>query len=1057
MLIYSSGLDKRSNRIYLANKILYSGVRDRNKNTIPHFTTESHVSESQQYSHIRTIPSSATRMNHDNPHRFPRPPTLPQSKIQIQAQREQKPAEYGPTFASMVGRTAGGHTSSFGAAVDGKEEASNPGSFTTSFDLLSIARMVPAKPKRLSNATGISETQVAELPTENLGIQGDWRKQVSSVAGPGGSIRSPPSESKSMVFRRAVAAQSSRLVRRSSGILTPDQTKSAQNHQQPAEGGDKSSSWKSEGVSPTKDRISSSTAPLSGSVPPLAGKGVNGCLETPESSQGELSQEVQPVSVLSYPDPSPKPTSLDPRSGDGSSNSCIQAHKQVDKEAEDHNRKTPKATLGRGGPVADASRMDPTAMFQPSRLVPATVDQATLNTTPSIGFTQASIHMTPVKNLNEGAGFLRAVAVPFEPKQPFSSAPATPSMIRHEEFTATSSNFPHNTRPQMETLAYLPDNFYGKTFNPSMANLLSPSLGSTLKLPPGEARQRPENIHVQGDQQAMKNSPSEFSIFGAPGDTPHKKLSFGDVGISRLWQASTEDGKTALGQPSLTSVNLTSFNPGAHLFLALKGNPGLVPPNKQHEQITVTKETNEPIVPIPRNTPNSHLLNVERLELKALALSKSEEDTISKVLLDEAAYIASVQEFIKSQATGENPLPELNQRFEDYLQKKIAKANPLPKVDKLGRRGAVSMQGTTRRGLESSDAHDGKSERLTLENQRKELMGEAEERKKWLKKWFEPNGEVEIRIRNEGDTSSGKNWLFPYPNYGESKEIVTTELALKAYEQLLSYLVPAEPDGIKSDKDYWRFDTRKSKSGYPPGKEPWYGGDHTSFFDMSFGVKPNSTIGKTAVKPPPGLSSTSIPRAQTVGPTKTDMEELGGLRDLVESSTPDYNDYGEEHRKVRAKTLQEWNSTPIRVHTPTNVLNGHVGTSRQGSNNSLPWTGNSGYEKVGQETNGSLRAPTVVVDRELSRSTILMQQSRPGSRFGVDMMGPMEGGSNLCPANGNGWEVGKEDTGAPIRDGNGSSEQGPRRRRPEQKKEAFGGIRKLGTLVFGSDDESGDE
>lgn len=960
---FLGGISKIRGNIRLTKKKHYQGVRARGKNTIPRSVAESHASESQQYSHIRVIPSSI-RMANTNPHRFPRPPTLPQSKIQIQSQREHNLAESGhPTSAAMVGRIGG--QSTFGVGKE-KEESGSPGAFATSFDLLSIARVVPAKQRRVGNPMGVGEGQVAGTSaTESpVGVHGDWRKQPSATAA---ESPSTPDTAKSMIFRRTIATPGSRIVRRSSGAFSSDEMKDAKDNQSTT-GGPGASTWGHDGI------------------PFFESKGASPPMETEKGMEIEMSpQEARSAKFLDRQQQDEQDYWIEDFHQDGETSNDI---------------KNPKEGSGRNSLMRNSrKRMDPTAMFQP-----ITTASQPSESDDSVGFTQTSVPMTLAKGLNDSAGALRAVAIPFEPKQVSNTGLEAPSKIRLEERTSASAKISPKLKAQLDPFAHLlPDSFYGKASKPPTVNPALPSHVLNVQKPPMGAIKWKLEDHGQ----TVKILGDGSSIFGASG-TVHKKSSLGDAGISRLWNfPGKADGNQAVGSepPGLGGLNRDNFNPNAKSILASGVGPNTMLPNKPRtEQITVRDEAQEQIVPIPRSSSNSHVKIVERLEREAMVLSEGESDIVTSFL-------------VKASVT-------------DCTQDPVVGANPVPQLDQHGRRGAISMQGTIR-GLEGGGAGDERPKSLSSESKSKGLMvvKESETRSE---KWLELGGGVNIRIKGEDSSGQTEYWPYPYPGPYVNEAEIATGLFLKLREQLFNYIAPANLDGIKSDKDYWRYELRKSKSRYLPGKEPWFGGDNTSFFDISFGVNPTPTIRKTTVNPPPGLSSTPAARAQAAAERagKT-QSESSGLRDLVESSIPDYSDCNNDYHKLCGKAIQEWNTTPASGGTP---LNGRGEASRQGA-----ITGRSVYESTGGQVDVGGRDTVLLKDSEMSRGAAPMKQPAPRAKFGA---------VTVSPANGGGWEL----NGQRVR--NESFEERLRRRRPEQKQELFGGVRKLGRLVFGSDEES---
>lgn len=950
-------------------------MRDRGKNRIPYSTTESHASESHQYSHIQVIPSVSNRMSNTNPHRFPRPPTLPQSKIQIQSQREQGPVESGHlTFATTAGR--GGQNTFFGTSNE-KEEPESPGTFTTSFDLLSIARVVPAKQRRVSNPIATNEGQVAgtstigESFTESTGVHGDWRKLPSAT----GKEASPnPDTIKPMIFRR-VAIPSSRLARQPSNVFASGKTNDAKTKQPATTGDPGASTWKSDGFPFFENK--NIPSPME-ALEALSGRDVR----APESFQKESFATIHNLS-----DPDLPPSQQDLKDGwiadGGASNREIKAIK---------NKSNRKVLLG-----ASEKITSPNPVFQ-------TGEVSSPDSKPggSAGFTQLSAPIISVKSLNDNtAGMLRAAAAPFEPKSGLSPDLAISSKIQLEGSTSAGKTTLKLGPPSNPFARLLPGSFYKEPASPPIADSVSPSHGANVQQlsivlghwgPGGSHRLSESGEHI------MKIPKDESGAPGASRDSPHKKTSLGDAEISQLWNfpRSGNDSQAVNSKsPSSIGSNNINYNPNAKSFAGPKTGSDPVPsPSKLPTgQITVRDEAMEQIVPTPRKSLSSDLQIVERLEIKAMVLSESESDIVT-ALLEEAS-------------------------IGGHTQQPTIMENPVPQMDEHGRRGAISLQGTVRRS-NNSDTSDGGPNSSGSDVQRnKEPLG-ARARETWL-------GEIKIRIKGEGSNEpADQYWPYPYPRCDVSAKEITTQLFVELNEQMVSY-IRVGPDGIRFDHNWGRFKLRKEKSGYPPGQEPWFGGDNTSFFDMSFGATSTSHNTGKVTKPPPGLSLAPINPRTTVEQMKTAQTQPSGLRDLVENSTPDYNHYNDNYKKLRARTLQEWNSTPISGSAPTNPFTSYPVHSRQGSNIS-----STGHEGTRGQIGGNERSINSARDSGMSRNSTLMSG---GCSSGVNGQGCV----------GNSTDV-----------GNDASEERARRRRLEQRQCAFGATGAIRSIVFGGGEGSDD-
>lgn len=956
-------------------------MRDKGKNRIPYFTTESHASESHQYSHIRAIPSASNRMSNTNPHRFPRPPTLPQSKIQIQSQREQGPVESGHlTFSTTAGRT--GKNTLFGVSNE-KEEPESPGTFTTSFDLLSIARVVPAKPRRVSNPIATNEGQVADTSTigeslaESTGVHGDWRKLPSAT---GKEVPSNPDTIKPMIFRR-VAIPSSRLARHPSSVFASDKANDTKT-KQPATTGDlEPSTCRSDGFSFFENK---NIPPPMEALKTLSGRDVR--------ASGS-SQKGNSATIYNLPGSCPPLSQQDVKDdwiADGDvSGRAIKAIKD----------KSNRKVLLR----ASENITSPNPVFQTGE-----VPSPDSKPGGSGGFTQPPAPpVVSVKSLNDNtAGILRAAAAPFEPKGGPSPDLAILSKIQLEESTSAGKT-PLKLGPPSDPFANLPGGFYKGSASPPPADLVSPANGANVQQPSmtlGHWRSGGSHRLSESGERVMGVPKDESSTPGAFRGSPQKKTSLGDAEISQLWDfPRSGSGSQAVNSESPSSIgsSVINFNPNAKSFAGPKTSSDPVPsPNKLlTSQITVRDEAMEQIVPTPRKSLSSDLQIVERLEIKAMVLSESESDIVT-ALLEEAS-------------------------IGGHTQQPTVVENPVPQMDERGRRGAISLQGTVRRP-DNSDISNGGPNNSGLDVQKNKEPSEARTREAWL----EPAGEIKIRIKGEGNNESADQyWPYPYPRCDVSAKEITTQLFVELNEQMVSY-IRVGPDGIRLDHNWGRFKFRKGKSGYPPGQEPWLGGDNISFFDMSFGVASNHNTGKVTIKPPPGLSLAPVNPTTTVERMKTGQTQPGGLRDLVENSTPDYNHYNDNYKKLRARTLQEWNLTPISSSTSTNPFNSYTVHSRQGSN--ISSTGQPVHDGIRGQVGSNERSINSARDSGMLRNSTLM------------------GGGYGSGANGQGG------VSTPTNIGNELSEEGARRRRPEQKQCAFGATGAIRLIVFGGSEGSDD-
>lgn len=843
-------------------------------------------------------------MSNINPHRFPRPPTLPQSKIQIQSQREQGLVESGHlNFSTTAGRTGGQNT--FLGTSNEKEEPESPGTFTTSFDLLSIARVVPAKQRRVSNPIATNEGQVADTSTigeslaESTGVHGDWRKLPSAT---GKEAPPNPDTIKPMIFRR-VAIPSSRLARHPSSVFASDKTNDVKIKQPATTGDPETSTCKSDGFSFFENK------------------------NTPT-----------PTEVL-------------------------------------------KALSGRDMRVASEKIASPNLAFQTGEAPSPDLKPA--------GFTQLSTPMISVKSLNDNtAGMLRAAAAPFEPKGGLSPDLAISSKIQLEGNTSAGKT-PLKLGPPSDPFAHLvPGGFCKEPASPLVADPASPCNGANIQQPSmalGHWGPRGSHQLSESGEHIMRIPKDESSAPGVSRGSPHKKTSLGDAEISQLWNFP----KSGSGSQDVNSESPSLI--GSFAGPKTSSDPVLSPRKLLISQITVRDEAMEQIVPTPRKSLSSDLQIVERLEIKAMVLSESESDIVT-ALLEEVS-------------------------ISGHTQQPTVMENPVPQMDKRGRRGAISFQGTVRRP-DNSDISNGGPNNSGSEVQKNKEPLEARTRETWL----ESAGEIKIRIKAEGSNEPADlYWPYPYPRCDVSAKEITTQLFVELNEQMVSY-IRVGPDGIRLDHNWGRFKSRKGKSGYPPGQEPWFGGDNISFFDMSFGAASSHNTGKVTIKPPPGLSPTPVNPTTTVEQTKTAQTHPGGLRDLVENSTPDYNHYNDNYKKLRARTLQEWNLTPISGSAPTNPFNGHPVHSRQGQ---PVYDGTRG--QIG--SNGGIN---LTRDSGMSRNSTLMSG---GYGSGVNGQGGV---------------------GTPADVENESSEEGARRRRSEQRRCAFGTTGAIRSIVFGGGEGSDD-
>lgn len=886
---------------------------------------------------------------------------------------------------AMAGR-AGGQNTVFSTANE-KEESDSPGTFTTSFDLLSIAKMVPAKQRRVSNAVGINEGQAADTSTvgdsfaESLGVHGDWRKLPSTTA----KELPNPDTAKPMIFRR-VAIPSSRLARHSSNIFASDKTNSTKNKQPVNVGDPGTTAWRSEGFSFFENK--NLPSPME-ALKALSGR---------EMRTSGSPQKRHPSVIYNLPG-SGQP--LNQQQQD------LKDGWRMDGDTSNHERRVYKDISSRKVMHGvSENTINSNTVFQTGETTP-------LDSEPSAPtrFTKVSALMAPVKSSSDSAaGILRAAAEPFEPKRVSSPARAITSKIRVESISTESASLKLGSSlgDSDPSARLIPDNFHkGFTSQPAAVSV-APSHGASGQPSIASAHWKLEGSHRSSEpgEQNMKISKDGPSPFGASRDAMRERSSFSDAGISQLWSfPKGENGSQFANNeppPSLVGSSVVDPSPDARSFAVQKTSSDTAPsPSKLRAgQITVRDEAMEQIVPTPRKSLSSDLQIVERLERKAMVLSKSESEIVT-ALLEEAS-------------------------INDHIQHSIGMENPVPQMDEHGRRGAISMQGTVIRRPDNKDTGGHRTNNPKLEVQRNQ--GPVETRKQIREAWLEPAGEVKIRIREEGSSEpADKYWPYPYTRPDVTAREITTQLFVELNEQMVSY-VRMGPDGIRQDHNWGRFKSRKGKSGYLPGHEPWFGGDNTSFFDLSFGATSSYNTGKVTIKPPPGLSLTPVVRPMVATEQmKTTQAEPGGLRDLVESSTPDYNHYNDDYKKLRARTLQEWNLTPISGGAPNNPFNSHDILSRQGSNSSS--AGQSVYDSARGQIDGSGRG---------------ISSARDGGMFG-----------SITFMNGNGWRAnGQGDVGSPTAVGNETFEGQARRRRSEQRQFAFGMTGEAGSIVFGGDEGS---
>lgn len=890
----------------------------------------------------------------------------------------------------MSGR-AGGQNTIFGT-VSEKEESDSPGTFTTSFDLLSIAKVVPARQRRVSNAVGINEGQVADTSTvgdsfaESPGVHGDWRKLPSTIA----KELPNPDTAKPMIFRR-VAIPSSRLARHSSNIFASDKANNTKNKQPVNVGDPGTTTWRSEGFSFFENK--NLPSPME-ALKALSGRDI-GTSGSP--------QKRHPSVVYNLP---------------GSGQPLNQQQQDVkdgwrtdgwrtDGDTNNHERGVHKDISSRKFMRGSSEKtINSNTVFQTGETTPLDSEPCA-----PTRFTKVSAPVAPVKGSSDSAaGILRAVAEPFEPKRVSSPARAITSKVRVES-TSTGNvhlKLGYSLGDSDPFACLIPDGFHKRSTNQPTASPVVPSHGANDQTSIASAHFKPEGSHRSSapGEQNMKISKDGPSAFGASRDTARERSSFSDAGISQLWSfPKGENGSQfANNEPSsLVGSNVVDPSSDARSFAVPKTSSDPAPSPSKHRagQITVRDEAMEQIVPTPRKSLSSDLQIVERLERKAMVLSKSESEIVT-ALLEEAS-------------------------INDHIQRPIGMENPVPQMDERGRRGAISMQGTVIRRPDNKGTGGHRTNNPTSEVQRNQ--GPVETRKQIREAWLEPAGEVKIRIREEGSSEpTDKYWPYPYTRRDVTAREITTQLFVELNEQMVSY-VRMGSDGIRQDHNWGRFKSRKGKSGYLPGHEPWLGGDNTSFFDLSFGATSSYNTGKVTIKPPPGLSLTPVVRPiVAIGQMETTQAEPGGLRDLVENSTPDYNNYNDDYKKLRARTLQEWNLTPISGGAPTNPFNSHGMLSRQGGNSSN--AGQPVYDSTRGQVDGNGRNINSARGSGILRSTLL--------------------------TSGNGWRANRQkDISPPTEVGNETFEGMARRRRSEQRQFAFGMTGEVRSIVFGGDEGSG--
>lgn len=822
--------------------------------------------------------------------------------------------------------------------------------------------MVPAKQRRVSNPIATNEGQVADTSTigESLAESTGVHGDWRKLPSATGKEAPPnPDTIKPMIFRR-VAIPSSRLARHPSSVFASDKTNDVRIKQPATTGDPETSTCKSDGFSFFENKNTPAPTEV---LKALSGRDVR---VSGSSHKGDS------AAIYNLPDSCPLLSHQDVKDdwmADGdASNRAVKAIKD----------KSNRKVL----PRASEKITSPNLVFQTGEAPSPDLKPA--------GFTQSSTPMISVKSLNDNtAGMLRAAAAPFEPKGGPSPDLVILSKIQLEGSTSAGKN-PLKLGPPSDPFAHLvTGGFYKEPASPLVADPASPCNGANIQQPsmalghwgPGGSHQLSES-----GEHIMRIPKDESSAPGASRGSPHKKTSLGDAEISQLWNfPKGGNGSQAVNSESPGLI-------GSFAGQKTSSDPVPSPSKLLTSQITVRDEAMEQIVPTPRKSLSSDLQIVERLEIKAMVLSESESDIVT-ALLEEVS-------------------------ISGHTQQPTVMENPVPQMDERGRRGAISFQGTVRRP-DNSDISNGGPNNSGSEVQKNKESLEARTRETWL----ESAGEIKIRIKGEGSNEPADlYWPYPYPRCDVSAKEITTQLFVELNEQMVSY-IRVGPDGIRLDHNWGRFKERKGKSGYPPGQEPWFGGDNISFFDMSFGAASSHNTGKVTIKPPPGLSLAPVNPTTTVEQTKTAQTQPGGLRDLVENSTPDYNHYNDNYKKLRARTLQEWNLTPISGSAPTNPFNSHPVHSRQGQ---------PVHDGIRGQIGSNERSINSTRDSGMSRNSTLMSG---GYGSGVNGQGGV---------------------GTPTDVGNESSEEGARRRRSEQRRCAFGTTGAIRSIVFGGGEGSDD-
>jgi hypothetical protein len=441
----------------------------------------------------------------NNPHRFPRPPTLPQAKIQTKLQRDPKSVDTvtPPTFASMLGRNLGGSTGVSG----GVEDPVSPVAFTTSFDLLSIAKVIPAKQRHVGNPVSIIEDQTSdrnafgEPSAENQ--SGDWPRYMPSAVGFGTSTPSQNQEvPKSMIFRRHGTTSS---VKRSISHYPSDAIPQ---------------------FNRSEDSVNDGQSKFVGIHAEENVNSYNGTKEKPlpniftEKETDKDFEESEDSSMIESP-PTPGPFDFDPQGGS-----------DMEREAELQDSQNPKDEIAgvTGSKSESLWFIEPRSTAGAQALEPSISDFS---------------HMTATKNMNDGGAILRAAARPFEPKQ--VKKDHLSSLLSNTGIDEMSRN-----KLQPENFTNLSDKFYGKTFNPS---------GEAPDLPSKEQSQWfIENSHHRL-QMAIQNS-GNGSIGGSL-RLGKKRASLSDAAISQLWdvpesEANSTDSLSECYQRLMVTVFVTN-------------------------------------------------------------------------------------------------------------------------------------------------------------------------------------------------------------------------------------------------------------------------------------------------------------------------------------------------------------------------------------------------------------------------------------------------------------------------------------------------------------------